>query len=212
MIFRRRALFRALRILFALLLLAVIFVKIASTAIVARGEEYLLKAAAGEVRRRIVSVCGECVDSSDTSYESFASVIRGEGGEVLSFEIDSAAAANLQEEVLSKLGDFLGGKASVTVFLPLFSVFFGIGGEIPLKIPVKIPLSGEANADISSEFTGAALNQSKYRVTLDISASLCFIFPSGRREVCVSAQIPLSEIVIVASLGISASGDFVSRS
>jgi sporulation protein YunB len=64
-------------------------------------------------------------------------------------------------------------------------------------IPVRLMPIGTVGIDLKQEFTAEGINQTRHRIWIHATARMRVILPVATREVEVSADLPLSETVIV---------------
>lgn len=74
-------------------------------------------------------------------------------------------------------------------------------------IPVRLIPIGTVGIDLKQEFTAEGINQTRHRIWIHATARMQVVLPVATREVEVSADLPLSETVIVGPVPSSFYGD-----
>ncbi len=122
-------------------------------------------------------------------------------GDITYCDIDTYSLNKLRTDVSNAISDKISKNYYTTVYISLGSLFnnASIQGYGP-RIPVRIYFGSVSRVDIKDEFISAGINQTKYRVSLDINVSVSVIsfLYSESREIVIN--VPVTERILVGKV------------
>lgn len=122
-------------------------------------------------------------------------------GDITYCDIDTYALNSLRTDVSRAISEKISQNYYTTVYISLGSLFNNASfqGYGP-RIPVRIYFGSVSKVDIKDEFLSAGINQTKYRVSLDVnlSVSVISIFYSESRDIIIN--VPLTERILVGKV------------
>lgn len=132
--------------------------------------------------------------------DGFVAISRGEEGNILSLEQDTAAMARVQSFVSNFVQEKLSGTGG-TVWVPVgsltgISLLYGCGPGIPLSVTTV----GSCQASCDSTFSQAGVNQTLHRVTLQVTCHIWVQLPGWGFSEEWEEEMVLSETVIVGEV------------
>ena len=148
-----------------------------------------------------ISLAIEEVMDASLSYADFISVRCDAAGEVSMLSANAVLmnrlatqAANIAQENIDKL-------AGEGIVLPLgsalgASVFSGKGPRVRFEI---LPV-GTVKAGFATEFEDAGINQTRHKISLEATASVRIVLPSGARTVSVTTSALMAESILVGDV------------
>ena len=116
-------------------------------------------------------------------------------------DINTYALNKLRTDMSSAIAKKISENYYTTVYISLGSLFNNpsLQGYGP-RIPVKIYFGSVSRVDIKDEFISAGINQTKYRVSLDVNVSvsvISFIYAESRDIVI---NVPVTERILVGKV------------
>ena len=174
------------------------------------GLNFLLSAAVRDTARAeavtlatalINTSVSELLADEGVSYADLVTLRRGDDGAILSADTNTAALNAVRSRLTQTLTEKFTSANALSVSIPLGSV---VGGELfsgrGPRISVRIKHAGALTVDTSSVFSGAGINQTFHRISLDISLSLTLLLPAGSEIAEVRTNVVLAETIIVGEV------------
>ncbi len=129
------------------------------------------------------------------------SVGTGENGEVVSVAADTGRLNRLKSELTGKFLALLEQRESDNVEISLGTLTGSelLAGRGP-KLRLRMELCGGVNAEITSDFFEAGINQTLHRVCCVLSADYYIILPGYRFRKTLTTTVPMAESVIVGTV------------
>ncbi|MBE5770604.1 MAG: sporulation protein YunB [Clostridiales bacterium] len=108
-------------------------------------------------------------------------------------ELATATALRAQEKLESAESQSVEIPLGAALGIPFLSA---LGPKVPVKI---IPVSA-VNANFSTEFESAGINQTRHKIFLSLLVSVRLVIPSGARQVSIAGQALIAEAIIVGQV------------
>lgn len=132
---------------------------------------------------------------------SLVSVQRDDTGQILAFSMDTAALNRLRSELITQTLQILDDLDCIEVPIPLGSLLDSdLAWAIGPAIRVRSLVYGTVSAQFESELSSAGINQTLYRIWLDLELPIRLYLPGGPEESCVQTRLSVSETVIVGKI------------
>jgi sporulation protein YunB len=139
--------------------------------------------------------------SGSVNYSDMAVLEKDASGRITAVRTNMEQANRLKAETMSLLGKTIMDIDTSKLSVPLGNVLLPelFTGEGP-GIPVKIVSLSTSDAEFSTRFTAAGINQTLQQTTLTVSVSLTLLTPVGTVPAQVSSNIVVAETAIVGSV------------
>jgi len=143
----------------------------------------------------------ELVTRDDLSFSRIVTLHCNDAGEIVSADTDTVALNRFRAELGSAILSKFNSRNRVNVSIPAGSLFGGevFSGRGP-AVNVKIRNAGELLIDTSSVFYSAGINQTHYRLSVNMSISFTLILPRGTEKVTITSTIPVAERIVVGKV------------
>ncbi|MBE3572153.1 MAG: sporulation protein YunB [Moorella humiferrea] len=135
-----------------------------------------------------------------TGQVNYNNLIKPESGngQIVFMQADALSISRLQAEAQLAIQERLTQLKSKTYYLPLgqilgMKLLAAYGPPVPLRF---IPM-GTVNVDIGDTFEAAGINQTRHRIYLHVESEVQVIAPLFKKDVFVTATIPVAEAIIV---------------
>ena len=141
------------------------------------------------------------ISARGVTYGDLITIERDGSGSITALTSDMTAMNELRTgiltAVLTAVEELDPDRLSIPVGnLTGVSFFSGKG----FSLPVEITAAGSAHGVFQSQFTGAGINQTRHKISLEVTAELEILLPGGVVETEVGAQVPVAETVIVGQV------------
>ena len=161
--------------------------------------------AEARVRNQITRMADQTVSDvlADAAVSSgdLISVRTGENGEISMLTTDTARLNRLRTEVLEEMVAQVETLDSHDLGVPLGSVTgIDLLSALGPRLPVRVLTVASTDADFRNEFTSAGINQTHYRVMLDVTISARLLLPGGVVATEVTAPVCVAETVVVGQV------------
>lgn len=135
---------------------------------------------------------------SDTE---FLDIIRDDSGRIISAEVNSAEVNKVKNELVSQINDRLCKAENESVEIPIGTLtgvtyFTGRGFNLNLRLHQI----GSVKSEMKSTFESAGINQTKFRLYIEISVYMKAVLPFNTQEISVTEEYLVSESVIVGEV------------
>lgn len=167
--------------------------------------ETLYAASEAQVRSLTSSVVNDAVLTTlqwnGASYDSVVRVERDGEGNVVSITADAQSVNLIARQAVSLSMANLNAACAEGVQVPL-GAFTGIGllaGTGP-EVTFRILPVGTVTCALSSSLTSAGINQSLHSLSLEVTAAVEIVLPTGSRDVSTVTDVLLCESVIVGKV------------
>lgn len=201
MVWRRRVYRAAVRRDLRVLALAV---SAAALLLMIEGLELRLRPVAlalteAQLQNRVTAVVEETLLSQPEA-AALLTVQRGSDGRVLSGTADMAAANRLRSQVAAALlAEFQSQTHTVTIPAGSLLGADALWARGP-ALHVQVLSAGTISTRLRSELHSAGINQTLYRLWLEVSVPLTVLLPGQRAETAAETQLCLAEAVIVGQV------------
>jgi sporulation protein YunB len=141
-----------------------------------KADGYITELARTGLKRAITEIVNDAVLESmaEGAYGELAKTSCDEGGRVRFISVDSAAVNLFRADVTRRICERMASLEKFYVDVDLSNIFNDevIFGGTPLSVTVDIVFAGGVETDVKSEFVSAGINQTNYRLSLLVSASV----------------------------------------
>ena len=159
----------------------------------------LYAASEAQVRSVTASAVNEAVLTAmqwnAAEYDSLVEIVRDGEGNVLSIEANAQAVNLVARQTVALSMTNLDAACAEGVDVPL-GAFTGMGPSVNFRV---LPV-GTVTCDCLSSLTSAGINQTLHTVSLEVTASVEIVLPSGPRDVSTVTDVLLCESVIVGKV------------
>ena len=195
--FRKKFLFRFLLLL--IVLSAVLFLLLEKNL-----ESVILSMAQARVQAMAVDTLHESVRESllgHTAYNELVSVRTDQTGRVTMIQADAVRMNELATATALLAQEKLSSEESETVAIPL-----GAALNIPFlsalgpNVQVRVVPVGAVNAEFTSEFESAGINQTRHKIYLSMRTAVRLVLPRGAEKVEFTSQVLIAESIIVGQV------------
>lgn len=137
----------------------------------------------------------------DISYESIVRLEQDGEGKLLALRTDMNELNRLRNETLSILNNQIEETGFSELGIPLGSIvlptlFSGQGPELPIKVLTV----RDADAEFTSRFQEAGVNQTLHQITLDVALNLTILTPAGTQTLRVDSGVVVAETVLMGQV------------
>ena len=196
---RKRAFFRAAVLLTALAFLLGTVLRDVN----ARVDEFIIPLArtglTGEITRIINDAISLCL--AESGGEELVKTAYDTGGKLRSMQVNSAAVNRFRADVSRRVAESLSALERIYVDADLSNLFDDevLLGKWNFAFTVDILFSGGVETDVKSEFISAGINQTNYRLSLTVAASVTADVVSSF-TVDVATSVNLVDILIIGDV------------
>jgi sporulation protein YunB len=154
---------------------------------------------AGEITKFINEAVAEALSHSE--YGEFAEAVYDSGGRVRSVKVDSLALNMLRADISLRTEEKVSSLEKFYITTDISNI---IDDEIffcrlPITFTVDVIPAGGVETDVKSEFLSAGINQTNYRLSLTVSASVTADVVSAF-TVNVSTSVNLVDMLIIGDV------------
>lgn len=138
---------------------------------------------------------------NDISYESIVRLEQDGSGKLLALRTDMNELNRLRNETLSILNNEIEETGFSELGIPFGSIvlptlFSGQGPELP----VRVLTVRDADAEFSSRFQEAGVNQTLHQITLDVALNITILTPAGTETLRVDSGVVVAETVLIGQV------------
>lgn len=161
--------------------------------------------AEARVRNQITRMADQTVSDvlADEAFSSgsLISAQTGEGGEISMLTTDTVRLNRLRTEVMEEMVTQVETLDSRELGIPLGAATgIDLLSALGPRLPVRVLTAASTDAVFRNEFTSAGINQTHYRVMLDVTVSARILLPGGMVETEVTAPVCVAETVVVGQV------------
>ena len=165
----------------------------------------VLKLAQAQARALAVQTLNEAaaelLSSGEVTYDTLMHVTADASGQVRLIQANTPEMNRLAVRASLMAQERLQEKRDQLVRVPLGSalgltLFAGAGPKIEVQI---LPV-GSVHAVFHTDFQTAGINQTRHRVSLQLTAQVQLVIPTGAQTVEVSTQVAMAESIIVGEV------------
>jgi len=137
----------------------------------------------------------------DISYESIVRLEQDGEGKLLALRTDMNELNRLRNETLRILNNEIEEAGFSELGIPLGSIvlptlFSGQGPELP----VRVLTVRDADAEFSSRFQEAGVNQTLHQITLDVALNITILTPAGTETLRVDSGVVVAETILMGQV------------
>lgn len=138
----------------------------------------------------------ECI--SNITYDDLVTLKLDSTGKVIAINANVMELNRLSTHISSNISERLNNFGSMYIKIPLTSIFnMGLFSGYGPKIPLAIIPSGYVTAKFKSEFEDAGINQTRHRISIEITAHVRLIAPFYTSSQEYINEVTVAEYVIV---------------
>lgn len=159
---------------------------------------YYCNISVSEIINKSVS---KTLNDNNTEYSDLVYELYDADNKLSSVKVKTDKLNILQTQIISDINRQLLNNSKNKIKIPLGTVsgsylFSGRGPEIEIKF---LP-SGSVSSVLNSELTSAGINQSCHKISMNITADITAVFPSGSCNTSVQLNCILAESVIIGEV------------
>lgn len=182
----------------AVLIAAVVLIERNLTKVVLSLAQAQARAMAVQVLNQSAS---ELLSAGGVTYDSLMTVVRDESEQVRLIQANTPEMNRLASRVSLMAQEKLQNRGDQTVKVPLGSalgltLFAGAGPKIEVRV---LPV-GSVHAEFHTDFQTAGINQTRHRISLQLTAQVQLVIPTGAQKVEVTTQVAMAESIIVGEV------------
>ena len=137
----------------------------------------------------------------DVSYSDFARFTYSAEGNVTSVENNLTKISKHSADLALGIGDAISGISKERISIPAgtlsgIDVLYGMGPDIPIDIKPY----GNANAELTTRFYQAGINQTVFEVCAEVSVGISVLMPTIRTDQTIKTTVPVASTVIVGNV------------
>ncbi len=143
----------------------------------------------------------EALDDTGYTYSDFIEIARNADGSVQSVSAKSDSVNRFRSELGRAVLSALEYRQIQEFSVPLgtltdIGILYGRGPDIE----IRLGSFGDIDANLESSFVSVGINQTKHRITCEISANITVITPSFTENINVKSEYLIAETVIVGEI------------
>ena len=151
--------------------------------------------------RTLNEAAAELLSSGEITYDTLMHVTADENGRVRLIQANTPQMNHLAAKVSLMSQEKLQATRDQVVRVPLGSalgmtLLAGVGPNIEVHV---LPV-GSVQAAFHTDFQTAGINQTRHRVTLQLTAQVQLVIPTGTKTVEASTQVAMAESIIVGEV------------
>lgn len=137
----------------------------------------------------------------DINYSDIVNIQKDESGKILAISTDMKKVNSLKSIITMSVQDKITNMDKQKIKIPLGSftnteIFNGRGP----RVSVSISMAGQVYTDFKSEFISAGINQTKHRLSLDVSTEVLAFIPGYPVNTAINTSILIAETIIVGEV------------
>ena len=156
-----------------------------------------------ECRNFAIDSIGGAVDKQvkECKNNDYINISRDSIGNIISVQSNSQEINKINSEISDEVNSNLEKKQNIKIKVPVgtisgISYFSGNGFNVPLSVHQ----TSCVKTNMESEFVDAGINQTKYRLTLEITVEMEIITPEGTKKITVNDTYLINETLIVGKI------------
>ncbi len=117
------------------------------------------------------------------------------------YDLNTIELNTLRTEFSKRLADKLNSTYYTKIYISVGSLFNNLILQgVGFRVPVRIFFGSISHIDIKDEFISAGINQTKYKVTLEISVSTAVVSAFSTDERQIDLSLPLAERIFIGDV------------
>lgn len=156
---------------------------------------------ADEASDVIAEAITEQMELDDITYGSIVTLEKDGAGGLLALRTDMGELNRLRNETLRIVNEHITGDAQSELGIPLGSVLLPalFSGRGPV-LPVRVLTIRNADAEFTSSFEEAGINQTLHRITLNVALDVTMLTPAGTKRLRVESSVAVAETVLLGQV------------
>ena len=157
---------------------------------------------AGDIAVQVINeAVGEEIEARGLKYEDFVSFDKSGEGKIQAINTDTSKMNSLKTGILRRVQEKMNNYETIEIQVPLgalldIELFPGLGP----RIGFEMISTGFANADFTSSFESAGINQTKHQIDIRVEAELGVVTIMGAKVSYVETSVPVAQSVIVGEV------------
>ncbi len=141
------------------------------------------------------------LDTCEYTYSDLSHIVRGEGNEIQSVEIDSVKINSMAASIMRRVNDSFDKKDHMIISIPVGTITGNdfLIGRGP-KISIKMDLSANISADFFTNFTEAGINQTLHSINFTVTAQIYLMNKFYQSSVKTENTYIVAQTVIVGEI------------
>ena len=141
------------------------------------------------------------MERDDISYGSIVALEKDAQGRLLALRTDMNQLNRLRNETLEIINRRITQSGESELGVPLGSVLLPalFSGKGP-RLPVRVLTVSNCDAEFSSSFQEAGINQTLHRITMQVTMNITLLTPAGTQTVCVDSGVVVAETILIGQV------------
>ena len=141
------------------------------------------------------------MERDDISYGSVVALEKDAQGRLLALRTDMNQLNRLRNETLEIINRRITQSGESELGVPLGSVLLPalFSGKGP-RLPVRVLTVSNCDAEFSSSFQEAGINQTLHRITMQVTMNITLLTPAGTQTVCVDSVVVVAETILIGQI------------
>lgn len=161
-----------------------------------------------DIREKVTSIVNKVLIneySNNFNYESIIKVDKDNLGNIVMMKADTLKMSKIASDVSIKIQDNLRKMGEVGIKLPLGYIFKNnLLSYLGPKLTIKIEPVGSVETNYDSQFEGAGINQTRFKIYVKVKTKVRVIIPTAYNDIEVKNEIPVAETIIIGKIPNSA--------
>jgi len=196
--YRKRRLFIMISQLAVAVLIIVVILFCADAKLRPAVREYALTRASYLATKAINDAVNEELEADEVDYLDLVTLEKDDSGRVTALHTNIIKVNNLKAKMSNIIIEELSSLDTSSIAVPMGNAtgIDFLSGKGP-KVDVEIIPLGSASADFKSAFSSAGINQTRHRITMEISADVTVLLPRDAVTQTVTTHVNVAETIIV---------------
>ena len=192
---------RSFLVLMFIICLLIFLCVFAETSITSKSQDIIKENVKAAVEMEISRIVYDNIKELNTNSKSLMTYEKDQNGRIIAIKSDPYFLERLKSAVLYNLNKTSLDNRAFDVEIPVGTLLSSslLLGRGP-NIRIRVNPAGSFSAKTLSEFVSAGINQTKHKVTMNISATLLVLVPFGEIKTSISSDVLISETVIVGTV------------
>lgn len=153
------------------------------------------------ISEEMYNVITEMLASGKLDYADLVTLEKDTNGNVTALVSNMALINKLQAELAAEIIRRVNEMSTTVIDVPIgnlsgWSIFAGMGPDIP----VRVTSATSASAEFENQFSSAGINQTRHQIMLELSVDVNVVVPGESAAETVKAQVSIAETVIVGDV------------
>jgi sporulation protein YunB len=164
----------------------------------------IMSIAEAEVKKRTIFIINKSVlneYSNGFDYDKVIKVEKDSEGNIIMLKADTLEMNKIACEVAIQAQNELEKEGDIDIKIPLAYAFKNnIFSNIGPSVLIKAEPIGNIEAEYSSQFESAGINQTRHKIYINLDTEVRIILPLSNDIVNVKSQIPFAETIIIGKV------------